>query len=190
MSVSSVIQDFGTGTMYVGGGALFVMAVVGTLSIDIVMMAAVQKQAKEGKYVDLLFTMYVWHLLSGNNGQPMNPLILLAISPITSAIAIVLSVAYEVPMVGACIAGGWGIAASILLLGWAINKLGKWLESSPKDENGYSYSAKASNNGLFAATNPPVAHAYPVYDSVANVYLFNDSKSSPTYVAPSAPPKF
>jgi hypothetical protein len=187
MKVSQVIQDFGTGTMYVGGASLFVMAVVGTMAIDIVMMAAIQKQAKEGKVLDMCVTAWMWHLIAADK-QNAHPLVLLAISPITTAVAIGLSVAYEVPMVGVYLAGGWGIAASILLLGWMINRLGQCLEveyNKPAQSSNGSYadtqtffstSANDTNDNVPSDCSYPEAQAY-FADQSAN----DNVPSAPTY---------
>jgi hypothetical protein len=132
MSVQRTIQqgisDFsfiiGTGLKYGGGFGLLVMAVVGTVAIDIVILAAADKNHNS------FLTGFIWGSLFSRGN--INPLPLLIASPITSVIAVALSFALGVPGVGVGILIGWGVAASLLAIGLGLEALSKAIE--PDDE--------------------------------------------------------
>lgn len=158
--VGNGIKKIGQYTMYAGVFGLFVMAVVGTFAIDMVMIAALQKQAREGQTINFLFTLYIWHCFSGSS---KNPFLLLLISPFTTLLAIGLSVAYDVSFVGMFLAGGWVIAAGLVIAGFAMYQLGKWLSEEKPVE------AQTHRFGLFdSAQSRPSAPPHEPEDLIYN----------------------
>lgn len=117
MAVARTIQkgvsDFnmiiGTGLKYGGAFGLFAMAVVGTVAIDLVLLSAAKKNR------DSFLTGFI--LGSMFSRGSVNPIPSLIVSPITSAIAVGLSVALGVPGVGLAILAGWAVAATLLAVG-------------------------------------------------------------------------
>ncbi|CEG56391.1 hypothetical protein [Legionella fallonii] len=137
MSVQHAIQkgisDFsfiiGTGLKYGGGFGLLVMAAVGTVAIDIVLLAAAEKHHNHFLTGFVLGSMF-------SRGH-IDPVPLLIASPITSAVAVVLSFALGVPGVGLGILIGWGVAAGVLALGFGLTALAKAIDPDPELEDGY-----------------------------------------------------
>lgn len=124
------ISDFsfiiGTGLKYGGAFALVAMAVVGTVSVDIVLLAAAEKQH------NAFLTGFV--LASMFSRDVPDPIPLLIASPITSIIAVALSFALGVPGVGVAILLGWTVAAGILAIGLGLEALGKAIEPGSEPE--------------------------------------------------------
>nr|WP_238584440.1 hypothetical protein [Legionella gratiana] len=118
-SVQKGIADFsliiGKGLIYGGGAGLLVMAAVGTMAIDLVLLAYAEKHHND--------FMTGWILGSMFWGPRVDPLPLLIASPITSAIAVGLSVALGVPQVGVALLAGWAIAATVFAVGCALVSL-------------------------------------------------------------------
>ena len=172
MTVANNVKKVGQYTMYAGGGSLFIMACVGTVSIDLAFMAAMRRDAKEGNMASFLFTGWMWHCFAGANRQ-INPLLLLLASPIMTAIAVAISIALDVSFVGMYLMGGWALAASIFLAGVAIHHLGEWIDTFPeaKSKRGFSFFSPApvvaepfvlSDPMFDNPSAPPMAKAYPV----------------------------
>lgn len=130
-SIQKGISDFsfiiGTGLKYGGGFGLLVMAVVGTVAIDIVLLAYAEKNR------DAFLTGFIWGSMFSRNNN-FNPLPLLIASPITSLIAVALSFALGVSGVGVAILIGWGVAAAVLGIGLGLEALAKAVapESDPE----------------------------------------------------------
>ncbi|EHL30858.1 hypothetical protein [Legionella drancourtii] len=122
--VSNFSFIIGTGLMYGGGAALLAMAVLGTISIDLVLLAYAKK-----KHNDF---MTGWILGSMFWGQRRDPLPLLIASPITSLIAIGLSVVLGVPHVGVALLAGWTLAATVLAVGYALVALSEAITPEPE----------------------------------------------------------
>jgi hypothetical protein len=116
----------GVALKYVGGVALFLMAVVGTLSVDLVLLAYAEKKGNAFLTGFILGSMF--------SGGSTNPLPLLIASPITSAIAVGLSFALGVSGVGLFILAGWAAAATLFLIGVGLEALGKAMDP---EEAGY-----------------------------------------------------
>lgn len=112
--------------MYGGGAGLLIMAAVGTVSIDIVLLSYAEKHHNSFLTGYILGTM-LW-------GPQPDPLPMLIMSPITSIIAVGLSVALGVPAVGAAILVGWGLAATVLGLGYGLMALAEAMEPEPADD--------------------------------------------------------
>lgn len=125
--VSDSTLILGKALMYTGGAGLFVMAVVGTAAIDLVLLAFAAEN--HNNFLTALIFMSIF-LRKDSDSSPW--LALLA-SPITSGIAIVLSLILGVPYVGAGIAAGWGIAAVITLIGYGLVELARCIEPTRDD---------------------------------------------------------
>lgn len=139
MSIQHAIQkgvsDFtfiiGTGLKYGGGFGLFAMAVVGTVAIDIVILAAAEKN-----HNSFLTGFILGSMFSRGN---IDPVPLLIASPITSAIAVGLSFLLGVPGVGIGIMIGWGVAAGLLALGFGLVALAKAMEPEEEPSHGLAF---------------------------------------------------
>lgn len=118
-----------TGNYITRAGMLstFLMAVVGTISIDIVLLAYMIKKTNENNSgANSFLTGYLWGtMFSGNHHHHSspNPLLLLIASPFLTGIAIGLSFLLGVPQVGIVLALGWGVSLSIVGLGTGISAL-------------------------------------------------------------------
>ena len=158
--MGNTIKKIGQYTLYTGAFGLFVMAVVGTFSIDLVFIAAMKKSAEENKPLEFMMTAWVWHCFSGSKDAA--PLALLLVSPLTTAVAIGLSIAYGVSWVGLYLAGGWGIAAGIFLLGYALYEFGKWLSidnSKTYSQPPEAFARNVAGSGTATASAPPYLYA-------------------------------
>ncbi len=134
-SIQKGVSDFsfiiGAGLMYGGGAALLVMAVLGTISIDLVLLAYAEKKHNDFMTGWILGAMF-W-------GQRVDPLPLLIASPITSLIAIGLSVALGVPHIGVALLAGWALAATVLAIGCALIALSETITPEPEHHRGYAF---------------------------------------------------
>ncbi|HAT2065781.1 TPA: hypothetical protein RGN17_001117 [Legionella pneumophila] len=133
-SIQKGISDFsfiiGTGLKYGGAGGLLVMAVVGTVAIDLVLLAAAEKH-----HNSFLTGFVLGSMFSRGN---LDPVPLLIASPITSAVAVVLSVALGVPGVGLAILAGWTLAGTLLAVGMGLEALAKSIDPEPSSESDYN----------------------------------------------------
>lgn len=123
----------GKGLIYGGGASLLLMAAVGTVAIDIVLLA----------YADKTHNSFLTGFILGSMffGPQVDPLPLLIASPITSLIAVGLSVALGVPMVGAAILAGWALATTLLAVGFGLVALSEAIEPEPEEYiSGLSFS--------------------------------------------------
>ena len=134
-TIQKGVSDFafiiGTGLKYGGGFGLLVMAVVGTVAIDIVLLAAAEKRHNDFMTGFVLGSMF-------SRGNP-DPSYMLMASPITTAIAVVLSFALGVPGVGIDLLVGWGIAATLLAVGCGLEAFSKAIDPDEDSDYGYSY---------------------------------------------------
>lgn len=119
-SASDLTVILGQSLMVGGGAGLLVMAAIGTIAIDLVFLTYAEKQR------NAFLTGFLFGSLF--NGPSADPSTMLIASPITSAIAVVLSIALGVPQVGAAIMAGWLIAATMFTIGYGVYSLGKELE--------------------------------------------------------------
>lgn len=130
-AIQKGISDFtyiiGVGLQYGGGFGLLAMAVVGTVAIDVVLLAAAEKHRNA-----FLTGFVLGSMFSRSN---IDPVPLLIASPITSAVAVVLSLALGVPGVGLGILIGWGVAATILAIGLGLTALAKVMDPEPRLED-------------------------------------------------------
>ena len=135
-SIQKGVADFshiiGTGLKYGGGFSLFVMAVVGTVAIDIVILTAAQKQN------NAFLTGFIFGSMFSRGNY--DPIPLLIASPITSAIAVALSFALGVPGVGVGILIGWGVAAALLAIGTGLEAFAKAIDPEPELDSSSCFS--------------------------------------------------
>ncbi|PYD07304.1 hypothetical protein DND36_32720, partial [Pseudomonas savastanoi pv. glycinea] len=118
-SLQKGIADFslilGKGLIYGGGAGLLIMAVVGTIAIDLVLLAYAEKHHNDFMTGWILGTIF-W-------GPRVDPLPLLIVSPITSLIAVGLSLALGVPQVGVALLAGWALASTVFAIGCVLVSL-------------------------------------------------------------------
>ena len=199
----NALRLLGKGVTYLGMGALFLMAVVGTLSIDIVVLMFIAKEGKKHNN-DGFFTGYLLGLLMSNNRQNnstyynagstyYNAGMMLLMSPFITAIAIALSFALGVGSVGIALAMGWGVAAGILLVGLMIYGIADGLEScfAPSLTGASQYQASPTVNTTFTRNYPPqipIAQAELVQDNSEGSWTPNYFKKP--VPQPSAPPAY
>lgn len=128
-SAQKGIADFthiiGTGLKYGGAGSLLIMAVVGTVAVDLVLLAYAEK--KQDQFLTGFIIGSMFH------SRQVDPLALLVASPITSAIAVSLSFLLGVPQVGWAILIGWTFAAVVLAIGVSIQSLAKSITPEPEE---------------------------------------------------------
>lgn len=174
--VSDLTMILGTALKYTGGAALLVMAVIGTLSIDIVLLLYILKRTEKGDNTFLTFLLWNnffssprCHHSHGSSNSDDYPILLL-VSPITSLIAVGLAIGLGMPHVGLAILGGWVIAASIYLLGKGLEALAEYIAPGPE----VAASVKAPQSGvaqmgIFPSAPPPPydAGAPPAYGAYA-----------------------
>ncbi|QEY52214.1 hypothetical protein [Legionella longbeachae] len=129
-SLQKGIADFslilGKGLIYGGGAGLLIMAVVGTIAIDLVLLAYAEKHHNDFMTGWILGTMF-W-------GPRVDPLPLLIVSPITSLIAVGLSLALGVPQVGVALLAGWALASTVFAIGCALVSLSESLNLEPEHD--------------------------------------------------------
>lgn len=164
----NAIRNIGTGIMYVGIFGVGAMLIVGTVSLDIVILAFLAKESRNNRG-NAFITGYLWGSLfnrpdpyyysSSRYGYYQAPLpdmtVLLIASPIITIIAIAASFALGVPGVGVGLFLGWAAALSTIGVGYAIHQLGNGLEStwrylntpSPKNNGSDNTSGVNPDNG-------------------------------------------
>jgi hypothetical protein len=130
------VKFFGKGVTYLGLGALFAMSIIGSLSIDIVILMAISKEADRNhrREENSFATGFLWGMMFSNNnsrhrGFYDNALSMMIFSLFLTGIAVILSVALGVPEVGFVLVAGWLGAFATLAAGVAIHALGEGLES-------------------------------------------------------------
>lgn len=134
-SAQKGIADFtyliGTGLKYGGAGSLLIMAVVGTVAVDLVLLAYAKKNH------DQFVTGYI--IGSMFHCRHIDPVALLIASPITSAIAVGLSFLLGVPQIGWAVLIGWTFATVVMAIGVSIQSLAESITPEPEAEDfGYA----------------------------------------------------
>jgi hypothetical protein len=142
--VSDLSGILGTVLMYSGGAGLFIMAVVGTVAIDIVLLTAAFQSHND--FVTALVFMSIFM------GPRPDPFLALVASPITTAIAVVLAVCLGVPQVGFALMAGWAIAASLCLLGYGLLMLSDALKPENKAQYGALEVSDSEPEDVFEGT--------------------------------------
>ena len=137
------MQTVGEYTQYLGLGLIFTMAVVGTVAIDIVILAAMMKAANESSrrgQNNPFVTLMLWNMMfnsprshPGRGYRDFGLELLLA--PVTTGIAIVLAVCLGVPQIAVALIAGWVAALGVLALGSLIKEAAQsvidYLDSAP-----------------------------------------------------------
>ncbi len=126
----NIIRKSGQYLQYTGQFFVLAMAVVGTVAIDLVILAALlkdsERQSRRGNNDNhFFFTMLVWQMMFSNHNNRSTDYdfaLRLVLSPITTLIAIGLSLALGVPLVGLGLALSWCVALGTIALGFAIEK--------------------------------------------------------------------
>lgn len=127
------IKIFGKGITYLGFGALFLMSIVGSISIDIVILMAISKAANKDRHQsDAFVTGFLWGMLFSSNRSTERSLYqdarnMIIYSPFLTGIAVALSFLLGVPEIGVLLIAGWVGALGILIAGIAIHALGERL---------------------------------------------------------------
>ncbi|KGP63167.1 hypothetical protein EP47_06715 [Legionella norrlandica] len=133
-SIQKGISNFsfiiGTGLKYGGAGGLLIMAVVGTVAIDLVILAAAQRN-----HNSFLTGFVLGSMFSRGN---LDPVPLLIASPITSMVAVGLSFVLGVPGVGLAVLAGWTLAATLLAVGYGLETLAKSINPDLDPESDYN----------------------------------------------------
>lgn len=216
------IKTVGQYTQYVGLGLIFVMAVVGTVAIDIVLLAFVAKTLSESNnrqgngFGDNPFvTLMLWNMMFNHSSSHHNTGVIdfglqLLIAPVTTIIAIVLSVLLGVPQVGVALIAGWVVALGVLALGYAIEQAAEsaiqYFDSMPNSTPRYSndvntapgidrtFEFESSFTPVYDANNGPSMTDYYMARNQSHSQnphgFFQDIPVVPAYVVqePSAPP--
>ena len=141
---SDVSGFLGTVLMYSGGAGLFVMAVVGTIAIDMVLLTAAAQSHND--FVTAIVFMSIFM------GPRPDPFFALIASPLTTAIAVVLAVCLGVPQVGFALMAGWAIAASLCLLGYGLLTLSDALKSDNSVRNEMRADTESESDDIFVGT--------------------------------------
>ena len=124
----------GTALMYGGGAILLIMSVVGTISVDIVLLVWLSKQNSSsnsfltGYLVGSMFSRPYYHHCHHHCDYSVNNdflITLMIMSVIMTLVAVVLSICLGVPQVGAILIAGWALGAVVCLAGFALRTLGE-----------------------------------------------------------------
>ena len=188
----NLLKKTGKGITYIGMGSMFVMAMIGTISIDIVLIAWINKESRRHGSNGFL-TGFLWGTMFSNRNSGSlyyNAGIMLLLSPVTTAVAIGLSFLVGVPGVGIALIMGWGAAFGLVGLGLAIYGIADGLKQSVHaaamtfDEQGMSNSytpmsrgfetrpgvTQQQNNYATDTYGPFFSSAPPRYDSTLPTY--------------------
>ncbi len=111
----------GTILMCGGGAGLFIMSVVGTLSVDLVLLAYASRRNDQFLTGFILGSMF--------QRQSMWPF--LGCSLAMTGVAVILSVALGVPGAGALLLAGWAAATLTFSLGVGLYQAGEKLAAEP-----------------------------------------------------------
>ena len=155
--MSNYIKTAGEVTVNVGLVSLGVMAIVGTIAIDLVILAYILKPNKsnnknhnnnDNNNNNSFFTgMLVGQLFSNQNRSTDNDLwIKLLLSPLFTAAAVVLSFVLGVPYIGIGLIIGWGVAMGITLLGVGLCRLAECFEPANTNATPTHVSVHNDNN--------------------------------------------
>ena len=129
-AASNTSHILGVILMCGGGAGLFVMAVVGTIAIDLVLLNYALKQRNQ----------FLTGFVLGGLFFRQTPGPFLGISLLSTGIAVVLSVALGVPQVGALLLAGWAAAALVFSVGVGLCMLGETLDPTPDAGSPFRFS--------------------------------------------------
>lgn len=213
------IKTVGEYTQYVGLGLIFAMAVVGTVAIDIVILAALAKTLSESNnrrgngFGDNPFvTLMLWNMMFNSSSSRHNTGVIdfglqLLIAPVTTVIAIGLSVLLGVPQVGIALIAGWVVALAVLAVGYMIEQAAdsaiQYFHSTPDSTPTYSHdvnetprAGRTFESGLSFTPAAP-AHVAGNGQSMSDEYIAQQGYSQQRFFPmaeatlveePSAPP--
>lgn len=148
--LGQVLRKSGTVIRIVGAGCLFIVAVIGTLALDLLMSSRPHGGACSSAF---MFTALLWGMVWANGGWSRSysyrePLTLFISSIIMISMAIGLLLICGMPLIGACVAMGLGAGIGVTVLGMGLEALGKGCAScadpaqDPYVGSSYEYSNK------------------------------------------------
>lgn len=125
------IKAVGIGVVYIGLGALFLMSIIGALSLDLLLLYVVSQNNRNNNFfANLIVTFWLWDRLMMNSERLYDDVGLMILSsPFITAITVGLSFLLGAPEFGLLLVAGWVGAFTILLAGSVIYGLGDVLES-------------------------------------------------------------
>lgn len=128
--VGQVTKEAGRATFFIGVGTLFLMAILGTIAIDIVVWAALINATSRDRH-NSFTTGFLFAMIFSNSGSRSEhekswPILLL-LSPILTVIAIGLSFLLGVPEVGMVLVAGWLVGLTLLGGGLMLSSMGDGL---------------------------------------------------------------
>jgi hypothetical protein len=180
MAISKAIQSVGQGIMNVGLGLLFVSAVVGSISLDIVILCAILSGKTKSSSQNAFVTGYMLGAFSSrdNNRFSSSLSVLFISSLIITAIAIALALTYGMPVVAGALVLTWLVPAAITLIGATVEFFGKLMEkvSSPAATvpmNTYHQPSYPQNP---TSPNEPSVYQHPAYTTTHPRY--DDNKAA------------
>ncbi len=193
--MANPLKVLGKGISYVGLGTVFLMAIVGSISIDMVIFAALIKESKKRDGNNFL-TGYLFGLMWSNNnssrrgGFYTDAGIMLLISPLLTAVAVALSFALGVPEIGVALIAGWVGAFSIVTLGLAIYSLGDMIEGVFAKFSAWSNEASRTRTYHNDYTRDIPAHAHAHAPAPAQPVPTRNATwlNQPHFSSPIAPP--
>ena len=178
----------------IGMAAIILMFLVGTIAIDIVILAYLSKEARRNDNHDHQFlTGYLFGLFWSNHDSNhrsfySNTKDMMIASMLLTAVAILLSVVLEVPEVGALLVSGWAVSCAIILLGMAVYSLGDILGAATVSISAWfknvSHETRQNSNptvGYSQSNHPAPPHSSPGKTGAAPT-------RQPVAITPSAPP--
>lgn len=140
------LENTGNFIFWSGMVGIGIMAVVGTVLIDVVVIASLFKSNEESRkshrehcsHDNPFFTYMLWSMFFSNRGSShdSNFGVALLISPITTAIAVGLSFYLGVPVIGLAALAGWGLALALTGVGYGLSQLGQHIKEDahlPRD---------------------------------------------------------
>lgn len=123
------VKLLGLGISYLGLGAVFAMAVIGTISIDLVILAYIAKESRSNSS-NIFLSLMLWNFMFRHDSAYVSFGVSLLASPFLSAISVGLAVALGVPEFAVLLIAGWAGAFTIILAGAVIYGLGDAIEAT------------------------------------------------------------
>jgi hypothetical protein len=123
------VKLLGLGISYLGLGAVFAMAVIGTISIDLVILAYIAKESRSNSS-NIFLSLMLWNFMFRHDSAYVSFGVSLLVSPFLSAISVGLAVALGVPEIAVLLIAGWAGAFTIILAGAVIYGLGDAIQAT------------------------------------------------------------
>ena len=129
--MANPIKVVGKGVVILGVGAVFLMSVIGALSLDILLLYLVAKDSRNNNsFANMIVTFWLWDRLISNSERFYQDIgLMIAASPFITAITVGLSFALGAPEVGMLLIAGWVASFTIILAGAVIHGIGEVLEA-------------------------------------------------------------